>query len=152
MKLILLLILAILLFPVLTLAQSNRDVCRVSTHWWSRAEGIGSGNHLLGQFHPTKFDEQTIKSFRHPDSGLIVNVGVEYGDFGAASEGKPIEIRIALAVSNKEENAFDVTENAVAGTTYGQRWGSLYVEKQVVVGQLIHTFGITCSNGNKKKR
>jgi len=77
---------------------------------------------------------------------------VEYGDFGAASEGKPIEIRIAIAASDKEQNAFDVTENAVAGTTHGRHWGSLYVERQVVVGQLTHTFTITCSDGSRRKK
>jgi hypothetical protein len=152
MKLVTLLIVIILLSQAATFAQSQADVCHVATSWWNPAKGIGSGNMLLGQFRLSAFNEQTLKSFKDESSGLIVNAGVEYGDFGAASAGKPTEIRIAIAAFDREQNAFDVTENAVAGTTYGRRWGSLYVEKQVVVGQLIHTFAITCGDGSKRKK
>lgn len=152
MKLVTLLIVFVSLPPALAPAQSQSDVCHVATSWWNPAKGIGSGNMLLGQFRLSAFNEQALKSFKDEGSGLFVNAGVEYGDFGAASAGRPTEIRVAIAASDREQNAFDVTENAVAGTTYGRRWGSLYVEKQVVVGQLIHTFNITCGDGSKRKR
>ena len=133
-------------------AQTKSDVCRVNTSWWSRAENLGSGNMLLGEFRSPVGDETKEKSFKHESTGFIVNVAVKDGDFEAASKGKPTEVRIALSVSSKVEDAFDIIDNAVAGTVYRVRWGSLYVEKQVAVGQLIHTFTLYCTDGNRKRK
>ena len=67
----------------------------------------------------------------------------------------PSMIRIALSVTDKEQDAFDVVDNAEAGTYYRRGWGALYVTKRVVVGDVEHTFTLHCSDGsrnrNKKK-
>jgi hypothetical protein len=140
----------VLLLPSVANAQNRFDICRVSTSWWSAAMGGGSGNLILGEFQATVGDVPTIKSFRQKGSGLVVNVGIKY-EYYASYGSKPYAIKLALAVSQKEEDVFEFLDNAVAGTNYGKNWGSLYVEKKVVVGKLEHTFTIVCEDRNMKR-
>lgn len=135
-------------------ARQNTDMCRVTASTWSLVDKVGTGIYELGKFPVTEKGDTTTKTFKFDnyDAGLIVSVGVEYGDFPAVEKGKPIEIRLELTVSDKEQKAFHVPDTAVAGTNYGRRWGRLYVEKQIARGQLIHTFMLDCNDGNNSRK
>jgi hypothetical protein len=146
--------LLLMFLPAVIHAQRRSDVCRVTSSTWSRPDKIGTGIYEVGRFSVSEIEEQTIKSFRFNlyDSNFVVNVGVEYGDAPAVEKGKPTDIHIALVVSGKEQDPFDFLENAdtaIAGTSYGRRWGSLYVRKEIVSGQSVHTFTLTCNDGSK---
>ena len=125
------------------------DVCRINTSEWYRRERYGSSNSLLAEFRAPVGEEATKKSFKHPKSGLIVNAAVEYL-YKFPLKSRPLKIRIALSISKTEEDAFDVLDNAVAGTEYRPAWGSLYVEKQVVVGDIEHTLRLYCFDRHAK--
>jgi hypothetical protein len=153
MKLILLSILFALTFSSVIYAQAPRDYCRVTTSTWSISEKLGTGIFVLGEFRPTAFSEATDKSFKHKESNLTVDVGIEYGDISATEKGKPIEIQLTLDVFNKEQSAFASADNSVVATTsYGKRWGRLSVEKRVTIGNLIYSFELTCNDGSKIRK
>jgi hypothetical protein len=145
-------VLIILLFFMPSHAQRKFDVCTVTTSAWSRTDGRGTGNMLLGEFRTTIGEPTTLKSISHRETGLIINASVKYLDFNAALKKKPLEIRIAISASTAETDAFDVLDNAVAGGNYKKDWGSLYVEKQVAVGDVVHTFTLYCRDGNTKRK
>jgi hypothetical protein len=138
-------------------AQRSADMCRVTVSTWSVTDKRGTGIYELGKFSVKVNDDRVVKTFKFDnyDAGLIVTVGVEYGDFPAVEKGKPTEINLVIAVSDKEQDPFDFLEfpnNVAVGTSYGRRWGSLFVEKRVVTGQLIHAFTLACNDGSKSKR
>lgn len=125
------------------------DVCRINTSERYRRERYGSSNSLLAEFSAPVGEEATKKSFKHPKSGLMVNAAVEYL-YKFPVKSRPLEIRIALSISKTEEDAFYVLDNAVAGTEYRPAWGRLYVEKQVVVGDIEHTLTLYCFDRHAK--
>ena len=129
--------------------QRQFVVCRINTSEWYRRERYGSSNSILAEFRAPVGEEATKKSFKHPKSGLIVNAAVEYL-YKFPLKSRPFEIRIALSISKTEEDAFYVLDNAVAGTEYRPAWGSLYVKKQVVVGDVEHTLSLFCFDRHAK--
>ena len=56
-------------------------------------------------------------------------------------------VRMALSVAHEEQDAFDAVDGAAAGTSYRRNRGELNVAKQVVVGDNVHTFTLSCANG-----
>jgi len=129
--------------------QRQFNFCRINTSEWYRRERYGSSNSLLAEFAAPVGEDATKKSFKHPKSGLIINAAVEY-IYKFPQKRRPLEIRIALSISKTEEDAFDVLDNAVAGTEYRSAWGSLYVKKQVVVGDVEHTVSLFCFDRHAK--
>ena len=81
---------------------------------------------------------------------MFVSVGIEYGDFRAAEKGKPTSMQLSISVSNEEQDALKFSEGISSETTYGKRWGSLSVERQISKGDLIHTFRFSCNDGRKE--
>lgn len=140
------------IFPIY--AQNGKDVGSVTSSTMSRSENRGTGLYVHGSFQVLDKDKTTTKAFRFNlyEPNLIVNVGVEYGDFATASKRKPTEIKLAIAVSDKEQDAFASIDNAVAGANYSRKWGRLYVQKEVTAGDLVYTFTFTCNDGTKTKR
>jgi hypothetical protein len=149
--------LLVLLSPYPIYAKHNADVCRVTASTWSVIDKIGTGISELGTFPVKVSDDRTTKSFTYQayEAGLVVTVGIEYGDTQAVGKGKPTNILLVMVVSDKEQDPFDFLafpNNVEVGTTYGHRWGSIYVKKQVALGQLVHTFTLTCNDGSKSKK
>lgn len=133
-------------------AQRRFDVCSITTSQFNERLRYGTSNSLLTEFLAIVGDEKTEKSFKHPASGLIVNAAVEYLDLNPPGTRIPPKIRIALSVSNEEQDAFDGTDNAEAGTNYRRDWDSVYVRKRSTVGDIEHTFTLRCAGGSTKKR
>jgi hypothetical protein len=144
-------------------AQTPADICRATTSYMSITEKIGSGIYVLGEvpstdkdpfiigeFHPTTFQNETLKTFKDDKSGMFVSISVEYGDFRAAEKGKPTEIKLSISVSDKEQDALRFSEGISSRTTYGKRWGSLDVQREITIGDLVHTFRFSCNDGRKE--
>lgn len=121
------------------------NVCSIMTSEFNRRQRYATSNSMLTQFLAIVGDEATKKSFKHSASGLMINAAVEYLDLNTRHSN----IRIALAASAKEEDAFEAIDNAEAGTNYKRDWGPLYVRKQVVVGDVEYTFTLYCSVGSR---
>jgi hypothetical protein len=156
----------VLLSSIKIEAQTPTDICRVTTSWMSISEKIGGGIYVLGEFRPTisqditrepygefsptTFQDETLKTFKDDKSGMFVSIKIEYGDFQAAEKGKPTDIKLSISVSDKEQDALRFSEGISSETTYGKRWGGLRVERQVTIGDLIHTFRLGCNDGRKE--
>ena len=130
--------------------QRQFDVCRINTSEWYVKERYGSSNFLHAEFRAPVGEDEILKSFRHAKSGLIINAGVQYLYDTDGKPPRPREIRIALSTSKKEEDALHTSDNAVAGSDYGRNWGSLYVTKQVVVGDIEYTLTLFCFDRHAK--
>ena len=143
--------LILLLLAVPTYGQKQNDICGITTSVWNERERRGTSNYLLTEFKVSVADETIKKSFRHPELPLTINAAVEYVPPITTRNGKPDRVRIAISISRAEEDAFSVVDNAVAGTRYRQNWGGLYVEKQVVIKRMQHTFTLSCHGSGKKK-
>lgn len=124
------------------------DVCSIVTSAFYHPPNYPTSNSMLAEFLAIVGDETTEKSFKHAASGLIVNTAVQYVDLNTRF---PAKLRIALSISNKEEDAFEATDKAEAGTNYSRGRGALYVTKRVIVGDVEHTFTLHCSNGSAKR-
>lgn len=132
-------------------ARRRFDVCSIVTSELSHRQRYATSNSLLTEFLAIVGDETTNRSFKHSATGLIINTAVEYVDLNTGRTRIPSKIRIALSVSDKEQDAFDAADNAEAGTSYKRDWGVLYVTKRVIVGDIEHTFTLHCYDGVPKR-
>ena len=153
----------VLLCSISIVAQTPTDICRVTTSYMNISEKIGSGiialgavpstdktPYISGEFRPTTFQDETLKTFKDNKTEMFVGINIEYGDFRAAEKGKPTSIKLSISVSDKEQDALRFSEGISSETTYGKRWGGLSVERQVIVANLVHTFRLSCDDGRKE--
>ena len=121
--------------------QQLFDVCWLITAYSNPR--INTSNSMLTQFRAVVGEEPTQKTFKYRDTGLVINMAVKYD--GPDSEKPPTRIRLALVISNKEEeDVFEFTDRAEAGTIWRGGWGQLFVEKRVRVGDTEHIFSFSC--------
>jgi hypothetical protein len=131
-------------------AQRNLDVCRVTTSSWSIEEKRGTGIYEVGKFPVDDFEDGARKTFRYESDGnaFSIEAEVEYGDFPAVEKGNPTMINLSLLVDDAslpgKESGFAAVQ---AGTTYRHKWGTVFVRKDVVKGDSVYTFKLTCSDG-----
>jgi hypothetical protein len=133
-----------------TYTQRRFDVCSIVTSGLNRRQRYATSNSLLTEFLAIVGDERTERSFKHSATGLIINAAVEYMGLNGPTR-IPSKKRIALSVSDKEQDAFDAADNAEAGTSYKRGSGALYVTERVIVGDIEHTFTLHCSDGSTKR-
>ncbi len=129
--------------------QREFVVCRINTSEWYVKARYGTSNSEHAEFRSPVNEDETLRSFKHAKSGLIINAGVQYLHSGYTKQ-RFHGIRIALSISNKEEDALYTSDNAVAGTEYGRNWGSLYITKQVAVGDTEYTVTLFCFDRHAK--
>jgi hypothetical protein len=142
----------LILIPIVANAQSNSATCRVSAYWWDRQSKVGSGLMLLGQFNPTVANETTVKTFKAMDGDLLVTAGMEYELDYRKSKPSPLEVRLAITVSDKEgTNIFGSIESSEASTLFKRGW-NLSVNKNLDFEGKVYTFGLRCSEGVKSAR
>jgi hypothetical protein len=144
--------LIVFLLAVPVYGQRQINVCSITTSVWNQRERIGTSNENLAMFKTSTNDDATSRSFQHPKLPLKINAGVEYLESPANRSDKPERIIIAISISDTEQNAFDAVDNAVAGTIYRHNWAGLYVEKRVVIGELEHSFTLSCSPARTRKK
>ena len=130
--------------------QREFVVCRINTSEWYVKARYGTSIFHHAEFRSPVNEDENLRSFKHAKSGLIINAGVQFLYRTNTKPQGPDEIRIALSASNKEEDALHTSDNAVAGTLYGRKWGGLYVTKEVVVGDTEYTLTLHCFDRNPK--
>lgn len=123
-------------------------VCSILTSYFNPREGAPTSNFLLAEFRAPVDKEPTEKSFKLPETGLIINVAVDYAH-SSGEDFKPEQIGMAMSVSDKEENAMYASDNVLVGTFYKRGW-YVYVSKQVVVGEVEHRLTLSCRDGSKQ--
>lgn len=141
------------IFRTYVRAQKNLDVCRVTTSVWSIEGKIGTGIWEVGKFPVDDFDDGVTKEFHYERDGnsFSIRSEIEYGDFAAVERGKPTQIILSLDISDsnvvKKGSDFSSVE---AGASYRYKWGTVFVRKDVVKGNRVYTFTLTCSDGITK--
>lgn len=154
-------ILSFLLIPLTTVfaastlvsAQNNADVCRVTASTWGIKEKAGTGIYEIGKFPVDDIEDGATKSFRYEtdDEVFVIEAEIEYGDSKDVERGKPTTINVSLLVKNTKNPESNPGLRAVeAGTTYGHKWGTVFVRKDVVIGDRAYNFQLKCSDGISK--
>ena len=144
------LVIVVLMLASSALGQKNLDVCRVTTSIWSIEEKIGTGIYEIGKFPVDDFDAGAKKIFRYEsgDNAFSIEAEVEYGDFPAVEKGKPTMINLSLLVNDdKLPEKIERFSAVEAGATYGHKWGTVFVRKDVVKGDRVFSFSLMCSDG-----
>ncbi len=128
-------------------ARRRFHVCSIFTSEFNQRQRYATSNSMLTQFLAIVGDETTEESFKHSATGLIINAAVDYTDLNTGGTRIPSTIRIALSVSEKEQDAFEAADIEEAGTSYTRDSLALYVTKRVITGDVEHTFTLQCSDG-----
>lgn len=138
--------------PRAAFAGEASDVCTLRTSWTSRLNKVDDNTYVIDEFRPTLDGEaETEKFYKHKESGLTVSVGVRYDDgFIDGFGGKPTEIKLAVAAANKEISALNSPESAHGGVMkYRKGRLNIFVEKQMLVGDLTYSFVLECRAAKK---
>ena len=96
--------------------QREFGVCGILTAHFTPGKGATS-NSLETEFRAFVAGEQTEKSIKLKNTPLTINAAIDYEDIPGFQKGRPVEIRIAISVSEKEENALNARDHVAAGTT-----------------------------------
>lgn len=144
-----LLLIMLLVFPVMTVAQARPASCQVRPLWVGL--GVRSANlGALSQFQVNGQERRTIRSFPYKDTGLVVTVGIDYEFDYSKSKPKPFAIRLAITVSDKEEKEiFESVESAEASTSYAKKW-NLSVTKNIPFDERVFMFTLSCHDNDKR--
>jgi hypothetical protein len=129
--------------------QREFAVCGIMTAHFTPGKGATS-NSLETEFRAFFPGDPTEKSIKLKDTGLNINAGIQYETAHGAHD-VPDELRIALSISKKEENALNADDHVRAGTIYRRDW-QLYVTKEVVVGETLFTVTLSCSDRTKRRK
>src|SRR2546426_585837 len=134
-------LICLLLLP--TLAEAQAHVCYVRYSYLDLKTQVRSSFFSLGQFPISFGDESVTKSFRHDESNVTVNVGVEYPTRSIGNENAGLIL--ALALSGKPEDVFDEIGRVRAQATGRDPLkGSLMISKSVADNAHIWTFYLSC--------
>jgi hypothetical protein len=140
-----------LLCPVAVNAQARPATCQVAPTW----VGGGLRSSVLGVIYKFQTDGkegQTIRSFAHEETGLIITVGIDYVFARAKSKLRPDSVSLAIIVSNKEEKkVFESVENTEASTHYDKKW-NLAVTKNFNFDNRVYMFTLRCHDGVKTNK
>jgi hypothetical protein len=131
--------------------QRQFAVCGIMTAYSIPHKRVFMSNDLEIQFRALVGDEPTERSIKLKNTPLTINAAIEYEYVHGSQKGTPVEVRIAMSVSEKEENARYANDHVTAGTIYKRDW-RLYLTKDVFVGDTEHTLTLSCSDGNTKRK
>jgi len=129
-------------------AQARPATCEVRPLWVGRVRSANLGN--IGRFNTDGHEGQTIRSFKHSATGLVITAGIDYSFDYSSNPQKPHEIRLAIAVSDKEqEDIFESVKSAEASTLYVKKW-NLTVTQNVNFKDVIYMYTLRCWDTPKK--
>lgn len=150
-----LLVVLLLVHPVAAGERVRPATCEVHP-LWVIPNGVRSANlSPIGSFQLDGKEGRSLRSFNFGDTGLVVTAGVDF-KFGHASKypwkTTPYEIRLAITVSDKEEeDIFESVDSAEARTLYGKGW-NLAVSKNVNFDNRVYIFTLSCRDAAKAPR
>ena len=132
----------LLMFPTVCAAQARPATCEVRPLWVGRVRSANLGN--IGRFRTDGKEGKTIRSFKHQTTGFVVTAGIDYVFDYSSTPQKPSEIRLAIAVSDKEtEDIFESVNSAEASTHYRKKW-NLSVTRSVDFENVVYMFTLRC--------
>lgn len=139
----------ILLFSSSASANPRPANCQLQPLWIDDT-GLRSSNYgLLGTFTVSGEEGQTLSSFRDPDSGLVVNVGVRFDYDYSKKPERPYRVWLAMRVSDKEEKAvFEQAESSEALADDKKGW-KLSVRQSARVRKMLYMYTLTCMQQKK---
>lgn len=126
-------------------------VCNILTSHFNPSKRIATSNNLERQFRAFFAGERTEKSIKLEGTDRTINAAFSYDDLNGSQEGKPHRLRIAIVLSDKEENALDALGGSEAITIYRRDW-RLSVTHEVLVGETWHRLTLSCGDGNSQMR
>jgi hypothetical protein len=144
--------LAILLFavPVVMHAQARPASCEVRP-LWSIKDGVRSGNlGAIGKFETDGKEGITTRSFKMPESNLVISVGIDYVfDYSRRPDPAPARIALAISVSAQEKkDIFESVDSSEASTHYTKDW-NLRATKNIYFDDRTYMFTLSCWDGTK---
>ena len=150
---LLILLMALLGTPVL--AQEQSDVCHVYLVDVAKAQAaFDSGDEkrmaaaqvVFPEFKPTTGEEElTTKTYRFPNSKVIITASVFYTDESIVSATGADSILVAIVVSAKpQQNAITASGNAVAEVGYTNNPNTVRAKKYTKVNGRFYIVGIEC--------
>jgi hypothetical protein len=106
---------------------------------------------IFPEFHPTIGEEElTTKTYRFPQSKLIITASVFYTDESLRSIKSADSIMVGIVVSPKKlRDALSATNNAVAEATYTSEPITVKAKKFVRVNNRLYAVGIECHCNEK---
>lgn len=131
--------------------QRQFAVCNILTSHFNPSKRIATSKHLERQFRAFFAGERTEKSIKLEGTDRTINAAFSYDDLNGSQEGKPHRLRIAIVLSDEEENALDALGGSEAMTIYRRDW-RLSVSHEVLVGETWHRLTLSCGDGNSQKR
>lgn len=139
-----------LLVPFIANGQARRATCEVRP-LWSIKGGVRSANlEAIGAFQPDEKEGMTVRSFKLPDTNLVVTAGIAY-EFDYSHKPKPSPSRIALAITvsdSERKDIFESVDSSEASTRYSKNW-NVSVTKNILFDQRIYLFTLSCWDGPK---
>lgn len=141
--------LILLAVPSVINAQARPATCEVRP-LWAVKDGPRSANlGAIGTFETDGKEGITIRSFKLPDSNLVVTTGIN-NEFDYAHKPAPFRIALAITVSDQEKKEiFESVDSSEASTLYDKGW-NLRVTKNVYFDNRTYMFTLSCWDGTKK--
>ena len=131
------------LLLVTTYVHAQDHVCYVRYSFEEVQTHVRSSFFGLGEFRTSFADETVTKSFRHDESNVTVNVGVEY--FRRTSGNRDAALILAIAFSGKPEDVFDEVGRVKAEASGRDPMNStLMISKSVADANRVWTFYLSC--------
>jgi len=143
-------------------AQSQSDVCHVyvldvakarraaesfteTGNAAADAKALSVGQTVFPEFSPVVGEEElTTRSYRFPDTRLMITASVYYTDESMASAEGSDSMTIAIAVSPKSlKNALTAEQNAASEVT-SSKVDTVRAKKYLRVNGLLYLIGIEC--------
>ncbi len=124
------------------IVEGQGPVCSVTSYFWDDGSKSSSSRFLIGEFPLKLEDDILVKEFKHEETGVIVNVGVQ--EVKGITKQDPKRLRVAISFEGKPENIFDELGRAQAETIYDHNWKWLSVSKSIRIKRRIYTFSFGC--------
>ena len=117
--------------------------CEVKPLWVGKQ--VRSSNFgLMGKFETDGKELYVKRSFRLNDTKVIASVAISFVYEYSTRPERPFLIRLAIKVSDKEEEElFETVESAEAETRYAKKW-NLSVTKNINFDDVVYLFTLRC--------
>lgn len=147
-----LLLLLLLSAAVVAGAQTRPATCEVRPLWVEQHSGLRSANlPSIGSFEPEPREGPTVRSFTLPKSDLVITAAVKYRFDYSTAKPRPIEVALAITVSDHEQkDLFESLDSSEGATFYRKKW-NLAVTKNISFDNRTYQFTLSCRDGTSRQ-
>ena len=145
------LVLALFAVPGFVSAQARPATCEVRPLWVVKGGPRSADLGVIGTFEADGKEGIAIRSFKLPNSGLVVTAGINYEfDYSHKPEPAPFRISMAITVSDREQSEiFESVDSSEASTRYDKHW-NLRVTRNIPFDNRTYMFTLNCWDSKKK--